>query len=275
MNPVIGDKALKGQPEPMTEVDKIRCHLSYALSELKEKTTKEQTHRAKLLAKLETYIENGMFPCNENEGFPGERFPCFLDSFGTPCAVAHLMQQSGATRLASAIGTSHKYGSIAEITADEELLPHIESWAATVDLKVKELALIQPTYEFVAREARALFGQIEAKLLQVSSASSCMSDSEKHQLANLIVRFGDTMVTEYGYTKGDIPDYLKRIEKLQRIISNDQTEILKLLDVLLKEAKGASRERGTLVDYEGLLSPEDLDFMTKSDISNRRVPRKD
>lgn len=56
----------------MTEVDKVRCHVSYALTELKAKTTKDQNRRAELLTALEAYVAKGEFPRNENEASPSQ-----------------------------------------------------------------------------------------------------------------------------------------------------------------------------------------------------------
>ena len=128
MNPVIGDEALLASgvscPASMEEVDKIRCHVSYALGQLLQaKTTQYQNNRMAILSNLETYIIEGVFPQNENNAESDKRYPCFIDSAGIPCAVAHLMQQSGAGNLANSIADSHKYDSIAQILVDTNLSP--------------------------------------------------------------------------------------------------------------------------------------------------------
>ncbi|CAB9523114.1 expressed unknown protein [Seminavis robusta] len=283
MNPVIGDKALFAlggvRPDTMAEIDKIRCHVSYALGQLQAKTTQDQDARKKLLATLEAYIARGEFPLNENDAAPNQRHPCFVDSAGTPCAVAHLMQQSGAKALADTIASSHKYDSIARMVEDEELSPQINSWAFSNGLSVRDLSLIQPTYEFVAREARELFSKVESKLLEASSSATCLEEVERNKVSNLMVRFGDTMISGFGWPGRDIPDYLERIKKLEISVPDDKAEVHELIKLLRQEVEGAKRGNGnkrtTAADYEGFLCPEDLEIMKESRISNRRVRHKE
>jgi len=74
-----------------------------------------------------------------------------------------------------------------------------ETWATTVvDLDLTDLAFIQPTCEFVARKAHELFREAEGSLLDASSATR-LTDSGKPRLAKLVVRFGDTKVSDCGW----------------------------------------------------------------------------
>ena len=266
MNPIIGDKSLDDldgyRAGTMTEVDKVRCHVSYALAELKAETTKDQNRRAGLLTTLEAYVAKGEFPRNENDASPSQRYPCFVDSSGTPCAVAYLMQQSGATALADAIAGTHKYESIGQIMAggSEELVSQIQSWTATNELNAADLALIQPTYEFVAHQARQLFGKVEAKLREASAASTCLAESERSHVAYLMVRFGDKMCGGFGAPRRDIPEYLARVDKMEKEVPDEKTEVHELLKLLRKEVEGHG-EGTEAADYEGLLPLEDLEHM--------------
>jgi hypothetical protein len=45
------------------------------------------------IERLQEYVASGTFP--KNVGFPGQRVPYFVDGWGTPCAVGHLMLQDG------------------------------------------------------------------------------------------------------------------------------------------------------------------------------------
>lgn len=288
MNPVVGDEALfalgVSRPDTMAEIDKIRCHVAYALGQLQAKTAQDQDRRMELLATLEAYVARGVFPLNEKAAAPDQRHPCFVDSMGTPCAVAHLMQQSGAKALAGTIASSHKYDAIAQIVADEELSPQIKSWALSNGLSVQDLALIQPTYEFVAnearkKEARELFFAVEFKLLEASASATCMEEVERNQVSNLMVRFGDIMVSGSGYPLRDIPNYLERIKRLESGVPGDKAEVQELIKLLRQEIEGAERgnrtKRTTASDYEGFLSAEDLEIMRDSNVSNRRVRHKE
>jgi len=168
MNPVIGNRALNECPlattqgHYMAEIDKVRCHLSFALQKLKAKskiTYKENgpqctfNRRNELLSALETYIEEGNFPKHEDvEAFlqnKNTRKPCFVDSTGTPCAVAYLMQKSGGEMLVNDIlDASHKHDTIDQIAQNDTLKTALKSWSSSVGMETSDLALIQPTYKF-------------------------------------------------------------------------------------------------------------------------------
>ena len=187
MNPVVGDRALEecNQAGSMTEVDKVRCHLSYALGQLQDKKGSSDNNpshlnsvlarRSKLLSALETYIHQGNFPHHEDDEAyrqnPNARKPNFVDSqTGTPCAVAYMMQQGGSdgTQLVKQIEASHKHDTIDEMlrSSNDELKQSIESWASYNGMKVSELALIQPTYEWLEREARERARKEKIKAIQ-------------------------------------------------------------------------------------------------------------
>lgn len=290
MNPVIGDEALLASgvscPASMEEVDKIRCHVSYALGQLQAKTTQYQNNRMAILSTLETYIIEGVFPQNENNSGSDKRYPCFIDSAGIPCAVAHLMQQSGAGNLANSIAASHKYDSIAQILVNTNLSPRIESWARSNGLSVKDLALIQPTYaDFYAEEARALFSEVESKLLEAASSDTKVGEVERNIISNLMVRFGDKMAY-HRVTQRDVPDYLKRIEQLENkvpvekfvvesetskaretlltgvLLSRNPNSLVvrKLIKLLRREIEGFcnSSVPPTVFEYKDFLPPEDF-----------------
>lgn len=153
MNPVIGDIALDECPLATTETDKVGCHLSFVLQKLRAKySNKECTRRKEIFSALENYIGERTFPHHEDvEAFMqnrNARKPCFVDSTGTPCAVAYLMQKSGAEKLVNDIlDASHKHDTIDQISQNDALKPALKSWSSSVGMEISDLALIQPGYD--------------------------------------------------------------------------------------------------------------------------------
>eukprot|EP00548_Thalassiothrix_antarctica_P002500 CAMPEP_0194147716 /NCGR_PEP_ID=MMETSP0152-20130528/27262_1 /TAXON_ID=1049557 /ORGANISM="Thalassiothrix antarctica, Strain L6-D1" /LENGTH=206 /DNA_ID=CAMNT_0038848731 /DNA_START=216 /DNA_END=836 /DNA_ORIENTATION=- len=202
-----------------------------------------------------------------------ERKPCFVDSSGTPCAVAHLMQESGADGqfLAGAIVSSHKHDTIGKIFQDNDLSNHIKLWTERVGLRPSELALIQPTYEFVAASCRIMFSSNLSEIKSAMESSTALTNSEIHELARKIVIFGDELVSGFGYPLDDIPNYLAELDGLT--IPDHREDILALVSIFQKEVDGAGwgKTRTQPKDYLGLLSEEDLNHWKQSNISNERV----
>lgn len=294
MNPVIGNNALRdagvtfsdAEKGSMSEIDKIRCHLSFALREVKNSNNaissaigvQPQHRRTELLSILERYIESRRFPKHEDENAINERKPCFVDSSDTPCAVAHLMRESGADGqlLASAIATSHKHHTIEKILQDIEFCNKIKFWTDKFGFQPSELALIQPTYEFVAESCRRMFNDILSGIKSAVSSLTTLTTTEKHGLARKMVIFGDEMASGFSYPLADIPKYLAELDSLLSLeMSDDKQDIRALVAILRKEVQGAGRShpRTEPEDYLGYLSEEDLDYWGKSVCSNRRVPR--
>lgn len=284
MNPLIGDKAFGGSDATsspasrmdMTEVDKVKLHLTFVLEQLKVSNHYEKGNgqvkdrRTKLLSALEKYIETGRFPKHEDGCFSDERKPCFLDSGGTPCAVAHIMQESGpdGELLADAIASSHKHHTIHQIAQDYTLSPAITSWMGQNGFQLSELAVIQPTYEFVAASCRRKFESIISKLKPaVEESNASLDDSELHSVARAIIKFGDEMKSGFGYPQADIPQYLSTLNDLK--VPSDMVKVQKLVSNLRNEVEGKLMKPA---DYEGLLEEQALIKWEQSDGScyNRR-----
>lgn len=275
MNPVIGDKALEAfqaqKPNAkMSEVDKVRCHVSFALNEVKANvhTTnidpQIKHRRTKLLAELVRYINAGNFPLHEDTDAIHDRKPCFIDSTGTPCAVAHLMQESEAGALANAIAATHKHNTISEIAADKTISKDFMSWVNKVGLDVSELALIQPTYEFVAYACKRKFDAILKIIKAVVKKNKDVKESEKHEVARKILEFAHYFDSELW--EQDIPYYLTTLNDFK--IPSHLKDSRALISVLRREIEvgaytvkrlsGAKPKKLEAKDYEGLLSKKDL-----------------
>jgi hypothetical protein len=95
--------------------------------------------RQLLLEELGRYRAAGRFP--QNPGL-AETTPIFVDTAGTRCAVAHLMETGGEAALVERIARERNRARIAEL-ADE---PRLLAWLAAAGLTVAEAAAIQPSY---------------------------------------------------------------------------------------------------------------------------------
>ena len=98
--------------------------------------------RRKNLDVLRTYWKRGQFPQNTNRA--GERVPFFIDAYGTPCAVGHLIIESGHREVATSIARTNN-----NIYADKITEPQFLAWAASSGLFPEELFLIQPNYDWI------------------------------------------------------------------------------------------------------------------------------
>jgi hypothetical protein len=155
VNAVLGDesfvKTFGIAPTPTTnETLRLQTHLAYVERLLRERDCSSlppalRQRRRELLDKLHEYWLAGRFPVNE--AYPNERRPCFIDRFGSICAVGYLIEQSmehGAGReLAERINAHHQYEYIAAMT-----MPALAAWVAASGLTTEECAMIQPAYCF-------------------------------------------------------------------------------------------------------------------------------
>ena len=99
--------------------------------------------RASLLDELERYRLRGRFP--KNRDFRA-RTPYFVDADGTRCAVAHLLDASGESRLVRKIARERNNARVVELS-DE---PRLVAWLGATGLTLDEVAAIQPSYDCIA-----------------------------------------------------------------------------------------------------------------------------
>jgi hypothetical protein len=210
MNPIVGDAALLekyGTSMPrVSETDKIATHLEFALKSLSMSLNKHSTQeRLDLLLALKQYIAAGSFPQHDEESQPGAavRAPCFIDSSGIPCAVAHLMLATGHSDLALFVNSKHKNSSIAEIAQDPPA--EFEAWQQQCGLSLTELQLIQPTYEFVAAKCRALFADIMGQLERAADAGASEPAHVRSLVKAILVYRGWLRLSVQEQRDGQVP----------------------------------------------------------------------
>lgn len=98
--------------------------------------------RAAHLERLDAYRRRAEFP--KNRRFPGRMLPHFIDEGGIRCAMAHLMDATGAaTRdFVQHVARSANYARIRDLAG----VPELVAWLDANGLTVEEAARIQPTY---------------------------------------------------------------------------------------------------------------------------------
>ena len=96
--------------------------------------------RSRNLDVLHEYWVRGVFP--KNTSVPGARIPFFVDRYGTRCAMAYLIEQSGRGDLVARVAATNNNARIRDLKADPELV----AWLRENGLTAGEAALIQPSY---------------------------------------------------------------------------------------------------------------------------------
>lgn len=129
-----------------TEVARIQAHFDGALEMLSARdqsalTAEQRQGRAELVEMLRAYRDRGAFP--RNYDFPGEAVPYFIDrKTGIRCAVAHLLEHTGAHELVRRVADADNNIWVAELAGDGAF----EAWLVTNGLTLEEAARIQVPY---------------------------------------------------------------------------------------------------------------------------------
>jgi len=277
MNAVVGDEGLKWKfgcaPTDLimigrlSEKERVTAHLEFALDKLRRAATNEPISetRSKSLSALSEYISTGSFPRHEDATAKHRRLPCFIDSAGTPCAVAHLMQVSGHGDLAREINSRHRHSTIDQIGRDMNV--ELISWQKTHSgLTLGELALIQPTYEFVqAEKARDQFKAIMKSLEEVATpikqgtetdvseeVSAKMQDAIREfavtfRNGNISEHYGgssfpeDVELGQFGWTERDMAAFKAKIDQFESGLHTDCCAKLAFLITKLRDAAAGKK----------------------------------
>ena len=118
---------------------RIQAHLTYVELLLRIRTRDSHHPRRATLDLLRDYRRNGVFPVNT---YRPHASPVLVDRDGTRCAVAHLMDKTGAEDLVLKLDRRDKFVWVEDIEDHE-----VARWLSSVGLTTREAALIQPTYD--------------------------------------------------------------------------------------------------------------------------------
>lgn len=168
---------------------RIATHLNYVHQLLLDRTEGIQDEairnkRFALLALLDEYIQNGRFPQNTKID---HRAPCFIDEFGTICAVGYLVQETAGLHVAQYINQLHQYDYIENMNVKE-----LKEWISSSGFSEKEIAMIQPTYANFYRIRNRSF-YIGLGVHQVSPRLS---------FGNFKINYSQAILNSYSITAG-------------------------------------------------------------------------
>jgi len=119
--------------------ERISFHFQHVIEKLKDRSLVDDDlaqNRDEIITELQFYAERRRFPINTRHL---DDKPYFIDDFGTACAVANLMIESGNKSLALQIQREHNFDFIRDISTSG-----VAVWAEMNGVSVDELALIQP-----------------------------------------------------------------------------------------------------------------------------------
>ena len=148
VNAVLGDESFHSAfdvtPHQVEYQKRISTHLHYVIDKLSSKesrfTGQQHENRVALLEELRSYTEAGEFPKNEHYEHPRPRF---MDPYGNICAVGHLIAETEGLELVKEINENYEYDYLLDME-DER----IADWAENHGFTKKELAMIQPAYDW-------------------------------------------------------------------------------------------------------------------------------
>jgi len=129
---------------PEVEVARVRAHLIGAeqmmdARDVSALSPEQRASRRRARERLRAYRARGEFPGN-----PGTvRVPIFIDGHGTRCAMAHLIEASGAGAYVLEVARSRNNARVVELADD----PRLVAWLDANGLTLQEAARIQPTYD--------------------------------------------------------------------------------------------------------------------------------
>ena len=110
-------------------------------------------NRSLLLDELGRYRRRGRFPLNQ--AFRTRAVPEFVDSHGSRCAVAHLLEISGQAELVRHIASTDNNARVRKLAR----LPELRAWLVAAGLSLDEAARIQPEYCFVSQAQSCFCGE--------------------------------------------------------------------------------------------------------------------
>jgi HEAT repeat protein len=127
---------------PPELVAQVQGHYRAVVAELRAAdvahlTVEQRALRATVIAELSDYCERGDFGVNRD--FPDARVPYFVDADGRRCAVANLLDRTGAEALVTSVARRVNHAYVADL-ADE---PGLAAWLDRVGLTLEEAARIQ------------------------------------------------------------------------------------------------------------------------------------
>jgi hypothetical protein len=252
-----------------SETARIRTHLAIVEAELRRKdvaalTPAQHEARARNLDVLHEYWIRGVFPVNTD--FPGQRVPYFVDRYGTRCAMAYLIEQSGHGGLVARIATTHNTAHIGDLKDDAELV----AWLRQNGLTAAEAARIQPSYEnpfadFAGRwEGKAVFAPKDTAVVPYVLTDT--GDTRSWTLTfpsrdpvpiRVVTAGGDSLVTEAG-PLASILGPGRQMTRLRTILHYGGNVLTGTVEVRYASGRVVRGKTEAALECPGPASPEDV-----------------
>ena len=251
------------------DTGRIRAHLAIVEVELRRKdvsalTPAQREARAHNLDVLHQYWRRGVFPVNTD--FPGQRVPYFVDRYGTRCAMAYLIEQSGHGGLVARIAATHNNAHIANLKDDAELV----AWLRENGLTAAEAARIQPAYrnpfaDFAGRwEGNAVFAPRDTVVVPYVLTDT--GDTRSWTLTfpsrdpvpiRVVTAGGDSLVTEAG-PLASILGPGRRMTRLRTILHYGGNVLTGTVEVRYASGRVVRGNTEAVLGCPGPTSPEDV-----------------
>jgi hypothetical protein len=257
------------------ETARVRTHLATVEAELRSKDVSalapaQREARLRNLDVLHEYWLHGVFPVNTD--FPGRRVPYFVDRYGTRCAMAYLIDQSGRGDLVARIAAHHNNAYIRDLEDDVEL----GAWLRDNGFTAAEAARIQPAYrspiaDFAGRwEGKAFLGSGDSVVVPYVLTGPASAEQWTLRLAdddpvpmwtlNLarrdsiqlrVVTFGgDSLVMEAGRLAG--------MTKLRNVVHYGGNTLTGTIEIRYKSGAIVRGRIEAALECPGSAAPEDV-----------------
>lgn len=192
-----GASARHARRRAAREATRLRAHFSEVLAELRARdvaplSASQRAMRARLLAELERYARAGRFP--RNLDFPGVRTPYFVDASGTRCAMAHLIESTGAGEIVARVAAAKNNAFVRELAAD----PALVAWLEQAGLTAFEAGRIQPGYCFVTNADACFCGYGDGPRPAVLEGTVTAKSTQGLMTVKVTAVYGDATAAMVG-----------------------------------------------------------------------------
>jgi len=250
------------------ETARIRRHLSMVEAELRATkvsalTPAQRAARAGNLDVLHAYWVRGVFPVNTD--FPGRHVPYFIDRYGTRCAMAYLIEQSGYGDFVRRIATTQNNAYVRDLRGDTEL----GAWLSENGLTAAEAARIQPTYgspadDFAGRwDGTVTFGSRDSTRLRYiltneRSNGGWMLTFPDHWSTQLrvVTLAGDSLVLEAAPAPSILGSGREPVTRLRSVLHYGGNTLTGSMEILYASGPVVRGETSAMLECAGHDSPE-------------------
>ncbi len=250
------------------ETARIRRHLSMVEAQLRATNVSalrpaQRAARGRNLDVLHAYWVRGVFPVNTD--FPGRHVPYFIDRYGTRCAMAYLIEQSGYGAFVRRIATTQNNAYVRDLRGDTEL----GAWLSQNGLTAAEAARIQPTYgspadDFAGRwDGTVTFGSRDSTRLRYILTNERSNDGwmltfPDHWSTQLriVTVAGDSLVLEAAPAPSILGSGREPVTRLRSVLHYGGSTLTGSMEILYASGAVVRGETSAMLECAGHDSPE-------------------